>query len=1103
MNRLPPLPLPALLLSLLAVSCSDADRSTPATLDQRALEKVGSQHLPCQDGATRSCSLTLSEHEGLISCYEGTRYCRLSSWGECSDGREFSFQRTLEPLGSINFKAFNDPSECTDNPCNSYCREFIEGPPEGLVADTDPNAEVQQLVLVGDLDDYPEDLAAQGIKDPCQEASDCQIDSVCTDPGVGSCNHSACRVGGALAANCNRCTTTICDLNPNCCGPTVECAHDPCQTGVALVPACDTCVQTICDAHPECCDLNSAENWGSTCVDYVQDECSPLGQQCDCPEGGSAANGTCYSALDTPMEWSLAGDTTAGCLGVGVDWGLAEPRTQAVNAILQELAASVPGGIAWIGAQNTSNGPESANQWTWKGDLTPFYVGDDLGGLEPGHPFESWADSRPQAGSVSQAATINASGAWDHDTPSTEHPAVCSGPANTLSPRTAAIGWGESCVELAKSACGITCPNEDPIGLGACVTKVASELDPQCLGYELTIGATCETGGIPQIPICNHGQTASPTDLVVRFYSDSDVIGQLDPDPGAGETCTLSESIPPGRCVVLDDCLNIKQDDAIIVNPRTGENDTSECRFDNNWSLYDSNECTAPICEASAHSAPQVALANCEVAISNPLNLSTDDARVSLATGIPEPGCGLEEVMWGNSCYHFATSPRNWLTARNNCQNRGGGWELIAINSPQENEFSREGFGPGFFAEFHLGLNDLVNEGSHVWSNGSCTAYENWSVDDSSSPTGKGVQPNDLPAGANGCTRMFTDDAWGDTACSPAAFQYVCEGPVRDPQGGCSAGQLTGPDGDCYFVDTQLRSWPDAEIECKTLGTGWGLADIRDHGVNEFAVSLTGCDSVWIDKLSTNFSSEFLQSEILPGSADFKHEASISATGQWELFPLKNGEEKFALCQGPSISIGTPPLTLVASPASCTTDSTRQYFFNGDFFGGTEPENFTPDSLQLCPTTCESAQLEPGNTRLDVSIPCALPAPPTVPTTHEIFYETDCREGGAQWDFLYYDAVTPANSRIEFAVRTGRDEDSILSDDDSYIEVATAQALPIDTQRCEINPPNCPLDLFTLLGNPGYQREVLQLRISMVPGTNGEGPVLRDWKVRFSCPPGE
>lgn len=1102
MNRPFSLPLTSLLvLTFLGAACSDIDRSTPAPLNGRALEKVGSQRLPCEDGATKTCNLTLAEHEGVVSCYEGLRHCRLGNWEQCTDGREYSFQRTETPWGSINFKSFNNPNECTDNPCNAYCREFLEAPSEGIVADIDPDGVVEVQVLVGDLGDYSETLVAEGNTEPCQDAADCQFNNRCIDPGVGSCNHSVCSAGDALDPDCNRCVTTVCKSAPECCGPVVQCAHDPCQTGVALEASCDTCTQAICDVHPECCDSGVANAWDAACVGYVATQCAPQGQSCGCPSNGIELDGVCYAPNETITGWSSA----LTCPGLGNGWRLAEPQSAEENAVAQSIAATLPGAIGWLGARDVSNDLATPGQWAWDSDSTtdPFFVGDSDGSLQPGHDFENWATGKPSAGSALDATTIDDLGQWNHSSKSTPLPSVCVGPADTLNPTFPALQWDDTCVALAKSECGVSCSEGAPIGLGACVAQVQSRLDAACPGYDLAVGATCSDTSVPQIPVCNHGQTESPAGLVIRYYSGNALVTQLDPDPVLGTDCTLDEAIAPGRCIIVDDCIGIAVGDAVVVNPRANEDDESECLFEDNWSIYDDVACSAPLCESSAHSASQVAQLDCSVAIEHPLSLATDDARVTLATGIVEPGCGADEQMWGSSCYHFSPSPANWLDARDLCQSRGSDWNLIAINSPQENAFAREGFGIGFNDEFHIGLNDIAVNRVFVWANGSCTAYENWSPDDSSNPTGKGPQPNELPAGANGCTRMFRDNAWGDTACTPASFQYVCEGPVRDPQGGCESGQFTGPDGDCYFVNERLMDQATADADCRSIGTGWGLAHIRNHAVNEFALSLTGCDPVWLNTLSDNFSSDFLLADILPGSADFGDDASIDALGAWKLSPPGNGDEKFALCQGPSISIGTPPLVQVANALGCTNDSTRQYYLNGDFFGGTAPENFTPERLELCPTTCEAAKLEPGNTRLDVDIPCAPPVPPSLPTVHDIFYKSDCLEGGNQWDFLYYDAITPANSRIEFFVRTGTDKASIDSDNDPFIAVASAHAVPEDTQRCEVDPPNCPIDLFNLLGNPGFQRKALQLQIRMIPGTNGEGPVLRDWKVRFSCPPSE
>jgi hypothetical protein len=197
------------------------------------------------------------------------------------------------------------------------------------------------------------------------------------------------------------------------------------------------------------------------------------------------------------------------------------------------------------------------------------------------------------------------------------------------------------------------------------------------------------------------------------------------------------------------------------------------------------------------------------------------------------------------------------------------------------------------------------------------------------------------------------------------------------------------------------------------------------------------------------------------------------------------------LCQGPTAPPPSPTLTQVSGPSACTAGN--QYYFEGS--------SVAPETLMLCPDTCTLASAIPGR-RLDVDIPCAPPPPPAIETVVDgLYYTADCEGGGAIWDFFYYDSVTPADSQISFELRAAPSIADLSSA--SFISIADAHAIPDNTQRCEVNPPSCPIDIFTLLGSPAQQQEVLELRVTLTPGSNGEGPLLRDWKVRFSCPPSQ
>ena len=160
------------------------------------------------------------------------------------------------------------------------------------------------------------------------------------------------------------------------------------------------------------------------------------------------------------------------------------------------------------------------------------------------------------------------------------------------------------------------------------------------------------------------------------------------------------------------------------------------------------------------------------------------------------------------------------------------------------------------------------------------------------------------------------------------------------------------------------------------------------------------------------------------------------------------------------------------------------------------------DALRLCPDTCTS-RASSADSRVDVAIPCAPPGNPVKATTYSQTYTSDCEGGSPIWDFFYYDAVTPADSRIEFEIRTAPTAAELAADTIAFTPIAQAHSIPTDTQHCEVNPPGCPIDIFTKLGAPSQQYKELELRVNLIPGTSGEGPLLRDWRVRYSCPPSQ
>jgi hypothetical protein len=130
-----------------------------------------------------------------------------------------------------------------------------------------------------------------------------------------------------------------------------------------------------------------------------------------------------------------------------------------------------------------------------------------------------------------------------------------------------------------------------------------------------------------------------------------------------------------------------------------------------------------------------------------------------------------------------------------------------------------------------------------------------------------------------------------------------------------------------------------------------------------------------------------------------------------------DGVLRARLCQGPATVLNKATLDRVASVSECSASSDTQYYFVGN--------ETAPETLELCPATCAAVAAIPG-TPVELEIPCAPPKPPALVTEHVQLYQPEC-QGTPQWDFLYYDAVTPADSRVEFEVRSALSEDDLLA----------------------------------------------------------------------------
>jgi hypothetical protein len=227
----------------------------------------GGPNETCDAGGIRSCHVTLGEHNGIVTCFEGTQACVDGYWGECSAGEV----RAKRPKGPTPY-ALSTPEACINNPCDPTCMLYDEVPSSSIDADgTDAFT-----WLTGDPDNPPPGT----ITEACSDASDCQANHYCNHPTSGTCVHSKCETGTALTTGCDPCVDRICAADSSCCSSPVPCA-------------------SIYGASPGYIDCGGTDTYCDMNVSFTGQSCAQM-----CAAGG----GTCIDAWDNSGTCGLSTD---------------------------------------------------------------------------------------------------------------------------------------------------------------------------------------------------------------------------------------------------------------------------------------------------------------------------------------------------------------------------------------------------------------------------------------------------------------------------------------------------------------------------------------------------------------------------------------------------------------------------------------------------------------------------------------------------------------------------------------------------------------------------------------------------------------------------
>ena len=124
---------------------------------------------------------------------------------------------------------------------------------------------------------------------------------------------------------------------------------------------------------------------------------------------------------------------------------------------------------------------------------------------------------------------------------------------------------------------------------------------------------------------------------------------------------------------------------------------------------------------------------------------------------VPITGCYV--ISSRANCYsYFTNTGITWSDARQECISRG--YDLATITTLEENSLL---FSLTSGSSCWIGINDIDNEGTFVWADGSESTYRQW---DSGEPSDAG--------GNEDCGETVLGESWNDQPCALANICYFC-----------------------------------------------------------------------------------------------------------------------------------------------------------------------------------------------------------------------------------------------------------------------------------------------------------------------------------------
>jgi hypothetical protein len=1025
----------------------------------------------CADNATRACFVTIGEHNGVLTCYEGTQTCVEGGWTECGNGTitNKKWSGPYKPASGMRTMALTDASACDNNPCDPTCQNF-DGDPD-VISQPDVIENWISEYVGGSVAGLPKGLVyGKGIVEPCEWGAECQFNHECTNVATDAVcvqqhGHGKCTAGVAFEGACRSadpCVNAVCNAQASCCGS--PCAHDPCIAGAKLEKSCDTCVSSICDVMPECC----TGSWTTACVaaiGTVGGGCA--GKMCVCPTGSSRypndATGRCYRYLSGNRRWNDARTACQQWISTtpalpGATWDLAIITSEGENNFAKPIVTS---GSAWIGLTRASG------SWLWWDNTA-------LSG------FAGWTTAPTSGcGRIQNSATSWTAQDCSNNTSGT----LCEGPGTVLSPATSAAVWDSTCVDKVKTVCDATCGT----GTGKCVPRPPGSIDTSCVaaggksGIDLSVAVPCDNA----IPICNHGTVTAPAGIpIVHYPGNSPHYGVCNPPyDNKAVTCSTSAPIPPGECIWVTTCglgnPGIGSNRQIYVNPSwLSGHQAGECSCLDNWSeSHRGVPCLDPVCattgaEATLKTVNMYLIIDKSGSMGFAGNGTTNTCTVS--GGVCNCDANSRWTGAKNALSAFIQSgsvdsmnlslemyPHNAVTGvHDGCGwMNGSGYATDCSASYCQNAYTPLGSLGSTTHEL-----SLLAALSGTCPFGGTPTYPAMDGTIDAAVAGRIAKPEEVHVAV-----LVSDGE--PTSCNPSA-PYV--------YGNTTAGDRTAminlaADAFAQFTTNPVRTY--------TIGIGnnqFKAGDVAYDLLNSIAAQGGGGSIIKVD--TTNSST--VETQLLNALLGI---ASNSVTCEFTLPDLSTynpNDVTVLYSPGPDTN-GKERDAVVFNPSTTGTGGCDWYYDN----------QTNPTKITLCTTACATVTSDPLAS-IEVLLGCPTNYDPAEGVQS---YKGTCPPGTrVQWGYFAYDTATPLDSYVEFWFRTGEAE-PLTSD---YALGGTASAAS-NTQVCPMTggQTGCPLDLYDLLDTPAAFMPVIEVKALAYPSTSGhEFPTINDWQITYSCP---